>query len=197
VKGSAGGVGRLISVDGTRGVDLRQSATALRGREGSHKLRAGVSWWDASGLFFEMGLGKRKHRAASARTLLLLYAADLAFRLRWEIRPALEAGQTVIAAPYLDTAFAFGRACNLPRAWMIALFGFAPKPDARYHVRERKKSAGWKGHGRDGFAEFSSAALAGTSPAFEPADARRAMIAALDAARRRGRYRLLSPSMNK
>ena len=62
-----------------------------------------------------MGLGKRKHRTASPRTLLLLYAADLAFRLRWEIRPALDAGQTVIAAPYLDTAFAFGRACGLSR----------------------------------------------------------------------------------
>ncbi len=151
-----------------------------------------MSWWDASGLFFEMRLGKRKHRTASARTLLLLYAADLAFRLRWEIRPALEAGHTVIAAPYLDTAFAFGRACNLPRAWMTALLGFAPKPDACYHVPERKKSAGWKGRGRDGFAEFSSEVLAGTSPSFEPAGARRAMIAALDAARRRGRCRLLS-----
>jgi hypothetical protein len=189
---SAGGGGRLISVDGTRGADLRESATVLRGRVGSRKLEAGVSWWDASGLFFEMGLGKRKHRTASPRTLLLLYAADLAFRLRWEIRPALEAGQTVIAAPYLDTAFAFGRACDLPRAWMSALFGFAPKPDAGYHVHERKKSAGWKGRGRDGFAEFASAVLAGTTPSFEPAEARRVMIAALDAARRRGGYRLLS-----
>jgi hypothetical protein len=196
VRGSAGG-GRLIAVDGTRAADLRRSATALRRRAGSRVLEAGVSWWDASGLFFEMGLGKRKHRTASPRTLLLLYAADLAFRLRWEIRPALEAGQTVIAAPYLDTAFAFGRACNLPRAWMAELFGFAPKPDACYHVQERKKSAGWKGRRRDGFAEFSSAVLTGMAPSFEPADARRAMIAALDAARRRGRCRLLSPSMRK
>jgi thymidylate kinase len=192
VKGNAGAGGWLIAVDGTRGADLRQSATVLRGRVGPRKLMAGVSWWDASGLFFEMSLGKRKHRTASARTLLLLYAADLAFRLRWEIRPPLEAGQTVIAAPYLDTAFAFGRACNLPRAWMTALFRFAPKPNACYRVRERKKSAGWKGRGRDGFAEFSSAVLADTSPSFEPADARRAMIAALDAARRRGQCRRLS-----
>jgi hypothetical protein len=192
VKGDAGAGGRLIAVDGTRGADLRRSATALRRRGGPRARVAGVSWWDASGLFFEMGLGKRKHRAASPRTLLLLYAADLAFRLRWEIRPPLEAGQTVIAAPYLDTAFAFGRACNLPRAWMTALFRFAPKPNACYHVQERKKSAGWKGRGRDGFAEFSSAVLAGTSPSLEPADVRRAMIAALEAARRRGGCRFLS-----
>jgi hypothetical protein len=191
VKGSAGAAGRLIAVDGTRGADLRRSAGRLREREGSRKARAGVSWWDASGLFFEMDLGKRKHRTASPRTLLLLYAADLAFRLRWEIRPALESGQIVIAAPYLDTAFAFGRACNLSHAWMTALFGFAPKPGVRYHVQERKKSAGWKGRRRDGFAEFSSAVLAATSPSFESSDARRAMIAALDAARRRGPCRLL------
>ncbi len=191
MKGSEGAGGRLIAVDGTRGPDLRRAVTALRGRVGSRKLEAGVSWWDASGLFFEMGLGKRKHRTASPRTLLLLYAADLAFRLRWEIRPALEAGQTVIAAPYLDTAFAFGRACKLRRTWMTSLFGFAPKPDACYHVQERKKSAGWKGRGRDGFAEFSSAVLAGTAPSFEPADVRRAMVATLDAARRRGGCRRL------
>ena len=40
--------------------------------------------------------------------LLLLYAADLAFRLRWEIRPALAEGYTVVAAPYVETAVAFG-----------------------------------------------------------------------------------------
>ena len=54
--------------------------------------------------------------APSARTLLLLYAADLAFRLRWEIRPALAAGRTVVAAPYVDTAVAFGRAAGVPAA---------------------------------------------------------------------------------
>jgi thymidylate kinase len=192
VRSSEDARGRLIAVDGTRGTDLRQSAALLRGRLGSRKLRAGVSWWDASGLFFEMGLGKRKHRTASPRTLLLLYAADLVFRLRWEIRPALQAGQTVIAAPYLDTAFAFGRACNLPRPWMTSLFGFAPRPDACYHVQERKKSVGWKGRGRDGFAEFSSAVLTRTAPSFDAAGVRRAMIASLDAARRRGRCRRLS-----
>ena len=50
--------------------------------------------------------------APSARTLLLLYAADLAFRLRWQIRPALAEGRTVVAAPYVDTAVAFGRAAG-------------------------------------------------------------------------------------
>ena len=34
----------------------------------------------------------RTRASPSSRTLLLLYAADLAFRLRWEIGPALDEG---------------------------------------------------------------------------------------------------------
>jgi len=183
--------GRLIAVDGTRGAGLRKSARALRRRLAARKVKAGISSWDASGVFFEMGLGKRKHRTASPRTLLLLYASDLAFRLRWEIRPALAAGQTVIAAPYLDSAIAFGHACGLPDDWLTALFGFAPAPDDCHRADEGRKSGGWKADARDGFAEFSSAVLAGTTQTFDPADVRRQMAAYLDAAgRRRGSKRL-------
>jgi hypothetical protein len=175
---------QLIALDGTRDADLRRSARQLRQRLASRKIKSGVSWWDASGVFFEVGLGKRKHRAASPRTLLLLYAADLAFRLRWEIRPALAEGKTVVAAPYLETAFAFGQACGLSREWLTALFAFAPAPDAHHVARERGKTAGWKARARDGFAEFSSAVVAAQSPSFVPGDARREMIAHLEAAAR-------------
>jgi hypothetical protein len=181
----------LIALDGTRDADLRRSARALRQRLAARKVKSGVSWWDASGVFFEVGLGKRKHRTASPRTLLLLYAADLAFRLRWEIRPALAEGHTVVAAPYLDTAFAFGRACGLPQDWLAALFAFAPAPDAHRVARERGKSAGWKASARDGFAEFSSAVVAAQSSSFVPGSARREMIAYLEtAARSRGGRRV-------
>ena len=60
------------------------------------------------------------------RTLLLLYAADLAFRLRWEIAPALDEGRLVIAAPYVATPIALGQAAGLD-------FQFAPPP-AEHHV---------------------------------------------------------------
>ena len=134
-----------------------------------------------------MGLGKRKHRTASPRTLMLLYAADLLFRLRWEIRPALAEGRTVVAAPYLETAVAFGRACGLSRHWLDALFSFAPRPDACHVVEERKKAAGWKGNAQAGFAEFFSAALGAASPSFEPVRLRRETIAILGKSCRRGR----------
>ena len=179
--------GQLIAVDGTRGAELRKTARALRRRLASSEVSVGISWWDASGAFFEMGLGKRKHRTASPRALMLLYAADLQFRLRWEIQPALAAGQTVIAAPYLDAAFAFGRACGISRGWLTALFRFAPPPDACHRAEERKKAAGWKGNAQAGFAEFSSAGLAVMSPSFEPVRLRRAMIAFLEKSGKRGR----------
>jgi hypothetical protein len=189
----AEGRAQLIALDGTRHADLRKAARALRERLASRKIKSGISWWDASGVFFEVGLGKRKHRAASPRTLLLLYAADLAFRLRWEIRPALAGGQTVVAAPYLDTAFAFGDACGLSREWLAALFEFAPAPDAHYVSRERSKADGWKkANGKEGFAEFASAVVAELQPAFVPAEARREMIAFLEAAARRHGSRMLT-----
>jgi thymidylate kinase len=119
--------GRLVAIDG-----IEQSALRAAAREAVHEIgtaHAGVSYWDASGVFHELALVEG---AASPRTLLLLYAADLAFRVRWEIAPALAEGRTVVAAPYVATATAFGRAVGLPAAWLANLLQFAPR-----HVEAR------------------------------------------------------------
>lgn len=122
--------GRLIAVDGIDGAALLESARdALAGI--SRPLRGGVSRWDASGVFHELAMADGEAGILSPRTLLLLYAADLAFRLRWEIRPAIDEGRTIVAAPYVDTAVAFGRAVGLPSAWLANLFRFAPTPADR------------------------------------------------------------------
>jgi hypothetical protein len=172
-------------LEGTRAIDLHEAVKTFRGRHRDLKSASGVSWWDASGVFYECWLGKRKHLKPSPRTLLLLYASDLAFRLRWEIRPALAAGQTVIAAPYLESAVAFGRACGLARSWLTELLRFAPEPDVCYHVKEGKKSSGWKGKANDGFAEFCSMALSNGTPSFAAVDVRANMIRLLGTAERR------------
>jgi hypothetical protein len=127
--------GQLIAVDGG-GAGLTAAArtltTALRKeREGS-----GVSAWDSSGIFTELS-AVDEIPGPSARTLTLLYAADLAFRLRWQIRPALDAGLSVVAAPYVETAKALAIASGLPRKWVQEVFRFAPKPDSCYHVVNR------------------------------------------------------------
>jgi hypothetical protein len=119
---------KLIAVEGIRKADL-----AAAGKRFSSL----VSGWDASGIFFELGREKMKKGGPSAKTLLMLYATDLAFRLRWEIEPALEEGLTVVAAPYVQTGLAFAAAAGVPKGWARELFRFAPKADAVYRVEEK------------------------------------------------------------
>ena len=138
---------KLVSIDG---VDASAViAAAKRVNVGSR--RGGISHWDASGIFQDLGVADAAAGAPSARTLLLLYAADLAFRLRWEIRPALAAGRTVVAAPYVATAIAFGRAAGVPAGWLANLFRFAPPPGERRFVSAPRGAAA-----RDGFVGFAS-----------------------------------------
>jgi thymidylate kinase len=125
--------GTLIAVDGINGAAVKAAAKEQIARVPRSR-RGGVSHWDASGVFDDLIVAGGEAGHASPRTLLLLYAADLAFRLRWEIRPAIAEGRTVAAAPYVSTAIAFGRAAGLPAGWLTDLFAFALKPDAVHYV---------------------------------------------------------------
>jgi hypothetical protein len=139
--------GRLIALDGTSGSALlaaaRKALAAI-----PPAARGGISRWDASGVFAELAMAEVDAGQPSPRTLLLLYAADLAFRIRWEIAPTMAAGRVVIAAPYVDTALAFGRAVGLPFPWLSNLFRFAPRPSER-HIVEHKPTRTRRG--REGF----------------------------------------------
>ena len=139
----------LVAVDGVAGPAITAAARAAL-RSIDRAARSGVSHWDASGLFEELAVADATAGHPSVRTLLLLYAADLAFRLRWEIRPALAEGRSVVAAPYVDTAIAFGRAAGLGAAWLSNLFRFAPRPTARRVVDLAVRS----GRNSGGFVEF-------------------------------------------
>ena len=164
----------LISVDGVDPVAIVADARAALGESA----RGGVSKWDASGVFQELAVADEAAGAPSARTLLLLYAADLAFRLRWQIRPALAEGRTVVAAPYVDTALAFGRAAGLKPSWLMNLFRFAPRPQRR---RFAHAGAARAAAVKDGFVGFSAGLMAGDKGA-------RRKILAQTAAELRGRY---------
>jgi len=130
--------GELIAVDGVDAAALLAAARATLGAPS----RGGISRWDASGVFQELAVADAEAGPPSARTLLLLYAADLAFRLRWQIKPALAEGRTVVAAPYVETAVAFGRAAGLPAAWLANLFHFAPRAANRRFVHPPRTAAG-------------------------------------------------------
>src|SRR5690349_17478964 len=81
--------GRLLAIDAASGRDLEEAADWLVETLGGAAKGVARSRWDASNTFFELRLGKAKIIRPPVRSLLLLYAADLLFRLRWEIRPAL------------------------------------------------------------------------------------------------------------
>src|SRR5689334_3753792 len=122
-------IDRLIAIDGVNGNAMIAAAKSRMAAE--KKRQVGVSYWDASGVFGEVVVAEDSAGRPSARTLLLLYAADLAFRLRWEIKPALDEGLLVVAVPYVDTAVAFGRAAGLDTTWLTDMFNFAPRAGER------------------------------------------------------------------
>ncbi len=169
--------GRLLSLDVIEGKDAVPAAKKLlktRSADG------GMSVWDASSIFFEM-YGLEVPDRPSPRTLVLLYAADLFFRLRWEIVPALEEGKCVIAAPYVETGFALGWIAGLPRKWVAEVFRFAPKPAESYRVNG--SSSVKLAAPTSGFVEFCSNTL--------NQDLRKQFSAYFNELERRGRCRSL------
>jgi hypothetical protein len=165
----------------------------------SGRTTGGVSQWDASNIFFELGRrDPEQHPPLSPRTLLLLYAADLAFRLRWEILPALKEGRHVLAAPYVQSAIAFGRAAGLPQQWLVSLFGFAAKPQACYRVKAVERRSDWIEEPSDGFLEFCCATLSASSPRWDPTKLHGKFTRFLDALEhRRGCQRLTAQLLKK
>lgn len=141
---------RLISIDGVNAHALAD--TARRVKAANRGLRAGISSWGASGIFDELVVAEAEAGMPSLRTLLLLYAADLAFRVRWEIGPALDEGRLVIAAPYVATPIALGQAAGLDAQWLTDLFQFAP-PATEHHAIDPAPARSISE--RQGFVEFA------------------------------------------
>ena len=176
--------GRLIAVDASRSRDVAAEAEAIATRLRARGVACGVSRWDASGLFGDLLMADRDELVIAPRTLTLLYAADLMFRLKWEIRPALAEGHVVIAAPYVETAVAVGVGVGLPEAWVREVLRFADGPDTRIYARERKPAQGWKTKPARGYAEFCATLLDASPAGLARRKARGRSIAWLAAAAR-------------
>lgn len=174
--------GRLIAVDASRGKDLMAEAETLALRLRAKNTPCGVSRWDASGMFADLLLDDREQMVVSPRMLALLYAADLMFRLRWEIRPALAGGHIVIAAPYVDTAVAVGVGLGLPEPWLRDLLRFADRPDDHAFASERKRTRGWKASTSRGYGEYCAALLEASPAGLATRKARRRSVAWLESA---------------
>ena len=187
--------GRLIAVDGSRGKDVTLAANDIAAKLKHHGVECAISRWDASGLFTDLAAGIKNERNVSIRTLSLVYAADLAFRLRWEIRPVLEAGGVVIAAPYIDTAVTFGAICGLEEEWLRLLMRFAPAADYRGLVDERKIDRPWKRRTDRGYPEYGALMLETAAPKRVAKPGRRRMMAMLERARGRKVFHLTNKSI--
>lgn len=181
--------GRLIAIDGSRGADVAKAAELLVEELRRRGVTCAVSRWDASGLFGELAQAGGR-AAVSPRTLALVYAADLAFRLRWEIRAALDTGAVVVAAPYVETAIAFGAGCGLPGQWLRELLRFAPPPDVQGLARERKLDRAWKPRLDRGYPEYCAALFEPSAPKLLSKKTRAQVIAALETARGTRVYQL-------
>jgi hypothetical protein len=145
--------GQLVSLDVINGRDAVPAAKKLLK---SRTAETGISTWDASSIFFEMH-GLEVKDKPSPRTLILLYAADVFFRLRWEIIPALEEGKCVIAVPYVETGLALGAVTGLSRAWLDEVFRFAPGAHESYQLNA--SSSAKLAAPTSGFIEFCSSVL--------------------------------------
>ncbi|MGH9385804.1 MAG: hypothetical protein ACRD2N_16120 [Vicinamibacterales bacterium] len=189
--------GRIIAIDGSRGADLARSSAALADRLRERGLVCGVSRWDASGIFNELALAGRAERSISARTLALAYVADLAFRLQWEIGPALASGGVVIAAPYIETPVSVGIAFGLPESWLRDVLRFAPAADACCLADERKTDRGWRRRPDRGYAEYCASLLEAGDDQFGSKRIRKSAIRALETHAGRKVWRLSGRGVDK
>jgi hypothetical protein len=188
--------GQLIALDGTRGRDLADSARKLV-KLLDCKPGAGLSQFDSSNTFFELRMAKGKRGSASPVTLVLLYASDLLFRLRWEIRPALAEGRTVVAAPYVQTAIGFGLSAGLSREWLEELFAFAPPPDGALRLKEKRKGKDKEGKGASGYFDFCCWSLSAISPQWTANGLREGILKHFDALADQGKVATLGKKLPK
>ena len=89
----------------------------------------------------------------------------------------------MIAAPYVDTAIALGRAAGVDQAWLRSMFSFAPLPAERRYVEGAPAATA----ARHGFIEFAGRHLAGVETRAERQDLITRTQARLKATRPRAR----------
>ena len=186
--------GKLIALEGSGGRSMAVAARQLERKFRTPQTSAGTSDWDSSAIFLQIAQAGHGMDAAPVRTLILLYAADLAFRLRWQIRPVLDEGNHVIAAPYVETVIGFGRAAGLSHAWLRRLFAFAPAPDACYRVPESTIPISRQGKPSDSFLEFCLSQLRNGPAQWDVEEIRRGFVHHLDRIEARGKCTLATAS---
>jgi len=190
MKGAPKRKGRLIALEGSGGRSMAVAAKLLERNLRQASVVSLGSAWDDSDLFFQISQGARGLPAPPPRTLVLLYATDLVFRLRWQIRPALEEGVSVIAAPYLETVIGFGLGAGLSLSWLRGVFEFAPRADECYRVPEDSIPLDRRGTPANSFVEFCLAQLRSGPATWDTEAIRRGFLGHLARLEARGKCRV-------
>ena len=179
--------GRLIALDGTRGPRPGRGGAAKSSSCSKASRPRDLSRFDSSNTFFELRMAKGKRGLRLRRRWSCLYASDLLFRLRWEIRPALAEGRTVVVAPYVQTVIGFGLAAGLSREWLEELFAFAPPPDGALRLKEKRKGKDKESKGANGYFDFCCWSLSGISAKWTASDLRGRILAHFDELEEQGK----------
>ena len=125
--------GRLIAVEGSRGADV--AAEAERDLPSGCALAAIDVRYQPLGRIWAVRRSPARRvqtrSIVSPRMLALLYAADLVFRLRWEIQPGPGRGpRGDCRALRRRRRWASASGLALPEAWLREVLRFAPAADA-------------------------------------------------------------------
>ena len=183
--------GKLIAIEGGGSPAMELASKQLLRVLKKTDRNTGVSAWDASGVFYDLLQGDRMLPGASPQVLMMLYASDLAFRLRWQIEPALESGQTVVANCYVETAMSFGRATGLSRPWLANLFDFCPRPGKVYRAPEESLAFNRRGQPANSFLEACFLQLRRSSGLWQTDEIRKTFFDHLRQMETRGKCELL------
>lgn len=127
--------GRLFIVEGIDGSGKSTQLTLLAQWLRSEGYPVVFSEWNSSPIVKATTSRGKRRAMLTPLTFSLIHATDFSDRVEREIVPSLKAGAIVLADRYVYTAFARDVTRGVDRAWVRALYRFAPVPTQAFYFR--------------------------------------------------------------